>query len=78
MMNQIAAGIRPPPEEIYEKPPELMLYEQCREMNIPLVEGGYMDQPYMWLLIFEAVKQEKKLMESLAAGAINGAQGKTV
>jgi hypothetical protein len=41
----------------------LEAYEQIRAFGIPLVSGGIMDQPHLWLLEYEAIDQTVKLME---------------
>jgi hypothetical protein len=52
----------------------MVLYEQCRDMGIPLVTGGLMDQPHIWLLEASVVKQETELLESLFAGKTDAAK----
>jgi hypothetical protein len=36
-------------KKIPEKPAVLVYYEQCKALRVPLVAGGLMDQPYVWL-----------------------------
>lgn len=49
-LNEIAAGVKPKPEDVIEKPEALMRYEQVRALNIPYVAGGLEDQPYITLM----------------------------
>jgi len=41
-------------------------------MNIPLVAGGIMDQPHLWLLEYAAIHQTVSLMEALNRQAEEG------
>jgi len=34
---------------IPDKPEALILWQQCRELDMPLVDGGLEDQPHIWL-----------------------------
>ena len=45
-LNELAAGIdvKPP-----DKPEALVLWHQCQATGLPLVEGGLLDQPHIWL-----------------------------
>ena len=35
--------------KIPEKPEALVLYQQCKTLNLQLVDGGLVDQPHIWL-----------------------------
>lgn len=37
------------------------MYDQCRAMGIPLVQGGLQDQPHIWLLEYAICQQEREL-----------------
>jgi hypothetical protein len=65
MVNQQNAGIRLAPEDQVEKPDELKLYEQMRETGLPLVAGGLMDQPHIWLDMLGVIKNTLALNEAL-------------
>lgn len=64
-LNQLAARIN---VEVPPIPDALAQYKQCVQQGIPLVDGGLIDQPYIWLKeyalcehltqIFEAMRQQ--------------------
>lgn len=62
-LNEIRSGLRTQPAE---KPYELILYEQMQEMHVPLVAGGLLDQPHIWLQQYAVVRNVKALFEKLA------------
>ena len=35
------------------------------KMRVPFVEGGYVDQPALWLIEYKTIDQEVQLMELL-------------
>jgi hypothetical protein len=51
------------PESVPEKPDALRLYDQCKSTGLPLVAGGLLDQPHIWLMEYEACDQERKRFE---------------
>ncbi len=53
-----------------EKPGELTLFEQVREMGIPLVAGGLMDQPHIWVMVYGVIRNQLLLWEAIS-GANN-------
>ena len=65
-LNEIKAGLNTQPAE---KPYELLLYEQVSEMRIPLVAGGLMDQPHIWLMQYAVVRNIKALFDAQAMQA---------
>lgn len=56
---------------IPDKPEALILTEQCKDLGLPLVQGGIEDQPYIWMKEYAICVQTKALFE-----AINKAQEK--
>lgn len=62
-LNELKAGIKPNP--MVEMPDAMYLYEQCVSMKMPLLDGGILDQPVIWLLEWNAVHIQKTIMESL-------------
>jgi hypothetical protein len=46
-LNEIASGLHP--TEIPDKPNALIRYSQRKEMGIPYIDGGLLDQPYIWV-----------------------------
>lgn len=58
-LEDISAGTKDP-ETLY-KPEVLIQYEQCNSMKIPLVAGGLVDQPYIWLMEWAICQQEEQL-----------------
>jgi len=59
-LEDIAAGSRSS-NTIQTKPEVLIQYEQCKSMAIPLVSGGLMDQPYIWLMEWAICQQEEQM-----------------
>lgn len=51
--------------EIPDKPEALKKLEQCESLGIPLVSGGVMDQPHVWLLEMGVVIDTRKTFEML-------------
>jgi hypothetical protein len=51
--------------EIPDLPEALELYEMCTEMHIPLVDGGLLDQPNIWLLEYGICKKRKEIWKQL-------------
>lgn len=47
------------------KPDFLEKYEIIRDLRMPFVSGGYVDQPALWLLEYRTIDQEVKLMEAI-------------
>lgn len=43
-----------------DKPEALILWEQCLALDLPLVAGGLMDQPYYWILQVAVIRQEEQ------------------
>lgn len=65
-LNEIKAGIRSQP---VEKPYELILYEMVCDMGLPVLAGGIMDQPHIWLLQYAVVRNIKLIFELQARQA---------
>jgi hypothetical protein len=55
--NEIRAGGKIPPEERLEKPEALTRYEQARDLGLPYVAGGLLDQPFWWVQEHGVIKQ---------------------
>jgi len=56
LMNTVAAGSNSSKKPI--KPEALWLYEQCKQTGLPLVSGGVLDQPHIWLQEYMICEQE--------------------
>ena len=65
-MNEVRAGIR---SKVPYKPEKLRVYEAVKESGLPLLAGGLMDQPYIWIAIFEVVNQEITLHDILESAS---------
>ena len=61
-LNEIKMGIR---NKIPPRPKSLVEYERCQDLGLPLVEGGVMDQPYIWLQEIAVITEQKQLFELL-------------
>lgn len=60
-----------------QEPVEMIRYKQVRAMGIPLVEGGVMDQPHIWLLQYAVCKNMEDLFAALEkSNAIKENQGR--
>lgn len=72
-LNEFKLGARGTPPR---KPEILMMYEDVTKSGLPLVAGGYVDQPYLTSLYLEIARDEVKMWEhlnSLAQVQPNGA-----
>lgn len=47
-LNEVRLGARSA-AKLPEKPEVLILYEQIKELGIPLVDGGLIDQPHIFM-----------------------------
>ena len=66
-LNEIRLGLT---DEIPQKPEAMILYEQIQELGIPLVEGGVLDQPFIFMQEYRIVGlmiQQMKLVEQVQA-----------
>ena len=61
-MNEVRLGAR---SKIPPRPDKLRVYEAVKESGLPILAGGFMDQPYIWIEIFEVLAQEKMLQQIL-------------
>lgn len=55
--NEIRAGGKIKPEELLEKPEALARFEQARDLGVPYVAGGLLDQPFWWVQEHGVIKQ---------------------
>jgi hypothetical protein len=61
-LNEMKMGIR---NKMPPKPRALKVYEQCQELGLPLVGGGVIEQPYIWLQEIATIIEQKTLFEIL-------------
>jgi len=61
-LNQIKEGVN---VKIPDKPEALLLLQKCRAIGVPLVEGGLIDQPFIWLQEVAVVTEVTQLFEML-------------
>lgn len=61
MMAQI--GQVSTPKQV-EKPEALKLWQQCQALGLPIVAGGLMDQPYIWLMEIAIVREVEIVMQN--------------
>lgn len=64
--------------ELPVRPAELTLYQQCKSANLPLIAGGLLDQPHMWLDIVELIESIQKLYTIEGQGSSNRKQKEPV
>lgn len=62
-INEIKMGVRSRTEP---KPGALTTVEYIEKMGLPLVAGGLMDQPHIWLLQMEMVIEVRSLFEAIS------------
>lgn len=62
-MNELRMGLKPEKPPI--KPGALSLLELCQSQGLPLVAGGLVDQPYIWLLQCDILQQEIELQRAV-------------
>lgn len=51
--------------KVPEKPEALVLWEECQALELPLVSGGLIDQPHIWLEEVHVVIEITDLFPSL-------------
>jgi len=51
--------------KIPDKPEALLREEQCQALGLPLVAGGVMDQPYIWMQELAVIRDAVALFEAL-------------
>jgi hypothetical protein len=75
--NELRLNIKIKPEDIVEKPEALERYEQARDLGLPYVAGGLLDQPYLWVQEHGAIQQflkEWAIVEAIQnAGQVSNA-----
>jgi hypothetical protein len=74
--NEIRAQIKVAPEDVVEKPEALIRYEMSKELGIPYVDGGLMDQPFVWIEehgVIARFLQEWDIVEKLQARTVSDA-----
>ena len=73
-LNELRLNIKIKPEDRVWKPEALIRYDQARDLGIPYVAGGLMDQPYYWMqehgIIAQFLREWKAVeaMQSQSAG----------
>lgn len=65
-LNELAMGHPGMNVKIPEKPEALVLYQQCEKLGLPLVSGGLMAQPFIWLQEVAVIVDTKTLYEALS------------
>lgn len=68
-LNELAMGHPGLSVKVPEKPEALVLYQQCEKLGLPLVSGGLMDQPHIWLQEVAVIVDTKNLYEALSGKA---------
>lgn len=59
-LNELKEGLR---QTVPEPPEALVYWRQCRALGIPLVAGGLLEQPHIWLLELAIVKEVEDTFE---------------
>ena len=58
-LNEVNMGLKV--RKMPPKPKAFVQYERCKTLGIPLVEGGVMNQPYLWLQELAVIIEEETL-----------------
>lgn len=64
-INEVKEGLHVEPERLV-KPDALVAFETCQNLGIPIVGGGLLDQPHIWLMEYIICQQETELFAALA------------
>lgn len=64
-------GIAPTP---VDKPEALEIYQQIQEFHIPVVEGGIMDQPHIFMMEYAICKRVTTMM-AISDAALSQGKG---
>jgi hypothetical protein len=59
---------------IPEKPDALKLLEQCEAFDIPLVAGGLMNQPHLWLREVGTIMKFREVRQMLEEANTSGGE----
>lgn len=76
-LNEVRLGARSV-NKLPDKPEALILYEQIKEMGIPLVDGGIVDQPHIFMEQYAVCSTRTKLWDMLDRRAQEAAKPKEV
>lgn len=71
LINEIRMGAR---SKVPEKPEILILNDTLKMLNVPIWDGGLMDQPYLTTLLLITARQTAEMMEHIQ-DAFNNNQG---
>ena len=72
-LNDVKMGIT---SKVPEPPEALVRWRQCQATGFPLVAGGLLDQPHIWLLEIAVVLEVEMLFERLNREADNASTNK--
>lgn len=61
-LNEMKMGIA---RKMPPKPKALAVYEKCETLGLPLLSGGVMNQPFIWLQELAVIIETKTLFEVL-------------
>lgn len=51
--------------EIPIKPDELVVYELIQSTGLPLIAGGLVDQPHIWMMMWEVIDGTVKMFDHI-------------
>ena len=66
-LNELKMGHSALKVEIPEKPAVLKKWQTCQTLNLPFMPGGLVDQPYLWLLEVQLIKEVQAEFDALEA-----------
>jgi hypothetical protein len=66
LLNELQMGVTTKPPQ---KPNCLEVYDLYESIGLPLVAGGLLDQPHIWLMEYQTTKNQKELLEMILSAA---------
>jgi len=59
-LNEVRLGLS---DQLPSKPEAMVLHDQMQEFGIPIVDGGLLDQPFIFMMEYHTVRNMKQQME---------------
>jgi hypothetical protein len=69
-LNEIKVGAASA-SKLPEKPEALLLYEQCKELGVPVFAGGIVDQPHILVQFFKICADVSTVFNAIEAANSN-------
>lgn len=72
LKNELQMGVR---SSLPPKPEIIVFYEETQLFNLPFVDGGYIDQPYLYCIYYKVAKTTIETMEYINELASRNTKG---